>query len=355
MLLLGDARQVHLRRWAAYFSGHGYDVLTLSLEPGDDFPSRFRRVAIPDLLPDALRYPLAAVAVRRACREFLPDVVSAHFVPNYGLIAALVRPRSWVLSTWGSDVMTDPDKSAFHRWRAGFVLHRAPYVTSDAQVLTERIRSFGVDAQKILTFPYGVDDRLFCPAAATPATGPRIVSNRKLEPLYRVDTVIDAFVAVREALPDAALTVAGDGGSRAALARRAERSTASGAITFVGALDHGRMPALLREHHLYVSASPHDTTSVSLLEAMACGLFPVVTDIPANREWIVDGENGRLVPAGQATRFAVTLIDSWRDTGLRERARRRNLEIIAARGRWEDSMQPARRLFDALVEQSRLA
>ena len=112
------------------------------------------------------------------------------------------------------------------------------------------------------------------------------------------------------------------------------------------------MPALLREHHVYVSTSPHDTTSVSLLEAMACGLFPVVTDIPANREWIVDGENGRLVPAGQATRLAVTLIDSWRDSGLRERARRHNLELIASRGRWEDSMRPACDLFDALAKRT---
>jgi glycosyltransferase involved in cell wall biosynthesis len=352
MLVLGDARQVHLRRWAAYFSEHGYEVLALSLEAGDGFPVPFHRLDVPAFLPDALRYPLATFAVRRACRRFRPDVVSAHFVPNYGLIAALLHPRVWVLSTWGSDVMTDPDKSAFHRWRAGFVLRSAPWVTSDAQVLTERIRAFGVAQDRILTFPYGVDDRLFHPAAALPALGPRIVSNRKLDTLYRVDTVIDAFAGVREALPDAALTVAGDGTERAALALRAERSTASSSITFVGALDHARMPALLREHHLYVSASPQDTTSVSLLEAMACGVFPVVTDIPANREWIVDGENGRLVPAGQATRLAVTIIDSWRDSELRERARRRNLEIIAARGRWENAMRPARDLIDELASGS---
>lgn len=352
MLLLGDARQVHLRRWATYFLESGYDVLTLSLEPGDEFPSPFHRVVVPHVLPDAIRYPLATIAVRRACLEFRPDVVSAHFVPNYGVIAALLRPRRWVLSAWGSDVMTDPGKSPFHRWRAGLVLRRAPYVTSDAQVLTERIRTFGVGADRILTFPYGVDERAFHPATTPPPVGPRIVSNRKLEALYRVDIAIDAFAGVREALPDAALTIAGDGGSRAVLAARAARSTASPGMTFVGALQHARIPALLREHHIYVSTSPHDTTSVSLLEAMACGLFPVVTDIPANREWIVDGENGRLVPPGEATRLAVALIDSWRDEGLRAHARARNREIIATRGRWEDSMRAARHLFDSLLERS---
>jgi len=352
MLLLGDARQVHLRRWAAYFVQRGYAVLTVSLEPGDGFPSPFQRIQIPGFLPDALRYPLAALSLRRIARRFAPRVTSAHFVPNYGLMAVLTGTRRWVLSTWGSDVMTDPGKSPFHRARAQAVLLRAPFITSDAVVMTERIRSFGVPAERILTFPYGVDPALFHAAAAPPAGGPRILTNRKLESLYQVETVIDAFAAVREALPDATLTVAGDGEAREALARRAARSPAASGITFVGAVDHARMPQLLRDHHVYVSTSPHDTTSVSLLEAMASGLFPVVTDIPANREWIEDGANGRIVAAGEATRLAVALIDAWRDTALRARAAATNQEIIRLRGTWDEAMRPAGELFDAMCDRS---
>jgi glycosyltransferase involved in cell wall biosynthesis len=353
MLLLGDARQVHLRRWAEYFAQHGYRVLTISLEPGDGFPGEFRRIHVSDALPDAVRYPLAAATVRRIADTFRPDVVSAHFLPNYGMIAALVwRGRPWVLSTWGSDIMTDPGKSGFHRWRVGFVLRRAPWVTSDADVMTERIREFGVPAERILTFPYGVDVAAFHPAGHAGANGPRIITNRKLESVYSVETVIDAFAAVREALPDATLTVAGEGSARADLHQRAERSPAAGAIMFVGAVEHARMPALLQAHHVYVSAARSDTTSVSLLEAMACGLFPVSTDIPANREWITDGHNGRLVAPDQATKLAVAIIDSWRDTELRERARRINLDTIERRGRWEETMRPVRELFDRLAAAS---
>ena len=352
MLLLGDARQVHLRRWALYFSGYGYDVLTVSLENGDGFPTAFHRIQVSEVLPDAVRYPLASVMVRRIAHQFRPDVVSAHFVPNYGLIAALVSPRPWVLSTWGSDVMTDPQKSEFHRRRVGFVMARAAWITSDAEVMSERIRAFGVPAGRILTFPYGVDTATFRPATV-PASGPRIVTNRKLEPVYSVETVVDAFAAVREALPDAALTIAGEGSRAAALRAQASHSTAATAITFVGNVEHARMPALLQAHHVYVSAARSDTTSVSLLEAMACGLFPVVTDIPANREWITDGVNGRLVPPGEATKFAVAIIDSWRDTELRERAAGTNLRIIAERARWDDAMRPVKALFDEMVSAQR--
>jgi glycosyltransferase involved in cell wall biosynthesis len=348
MLLLGDARQVHLRRWGAYFAGHAYDVLAVSLEPTSDFPTRFIHLSVPGWLPDAVRYPLGCIALHRIVREFRPTVVSAHFVPNYGMMAALACREPWVLSAWGSDIMSVPERSAFHSWRTRFVLDRAPWVTSDAQVLTEKIRGFGVPSDRILTFPYGVDTDVFTPGTPPPEPGPLILSNRKLEALYRVDVLIDAFSAVREALPDAALTIAGEGGEMVRLTQRAASSTGVARIRFVGGVTHDRMPALLREHHIYVSSSPADTTSVSLLEAMAVGLFPIVTDIPANREWIVDGENGRLVPPGEATRLAVAIIDAWRDAGLRERARQLNAGIIATRGRWAESMRPVHDLFDRL-------
>lgn len=349
MLLLGDARQVHLRRWAAYFTSAGYDVLTLSLEPGDAFPGAFERIRVPGVLPDAARYPLAAVRVRRIMDRFRPDVVSAHFVPNYGMIASLVCREPWVLSTWGSDVMTDPDKSPFHRWRTRFVLNHAAFVTSDARVLSERIRGFGVAEERIREFPYGVDTARFQALAPPDGAGPRILSNRKLEPVYAVETAVDAMDAIREALPDATLTVAGTGSGRAGLERRAAASPAAASIAFEGAVEHDAMPALLCRHHIYLSTARSDTTSVSLLEAMACGLFPIVTDIPANREWITNGENGRLVPPDEPRRLAVAVVDSWRDAALRARAREINLRIIEERGRWDRSMEPARQLFEALI------
>jgi glycosyltransferase involved in cell wall biosynthesis len=214
--------------------------------------------------------------------------------------------------------------------------------------MTERIRSFGVPADRILTFPYGVDTSLFTAGAPPAAPGPLILSNRRLEALYRVDVALDAFAAVREALPDAALTIAGDGAERERLRLRADTGTAASRIRFVGGVDHAHMPALLREHHIYVATTPVDTTSVSLLEAMAVGLFPIVTDIPANREWITDGENGRLVPPEEATKLAVAIIDAWRDADLRARARERNAEIIATRARWDTAMRPVCDLADRL-------
>lgn len=351
LLLLGDARQVHLHRWARHFLDTGWDVLAFSLEEGDPFPSPIHRVRVTMAIPQAARYLLCLPVVRRLVRSFRPHVVNAHFLPNYGVLASLAGRRPWVLSTWGSDVMTNPERSAFHRWRARRVLRHADYVTSDAETMSEQIRSFGVPADRILTFPLGVDTEVFHPGHEDEAPGPRIVSNRKLEPVYGLATLLDAFPGIHEALPHATLTVAGDGSERENLRQRAARGLGSGAIVFVGAVDHARMPALLRANQLYVSTSFSDTTSVSLLEAMACGLFPIVSDIPANREWIEHGRNGMLVPPGQPMHLALAVVETWRDHGLRRRARAENARIIRERAQWSENMQPVRELFARLAKE----
>jgi glycosyltransferase involved in cell wall biosynthesis len=349
LLLMGDARQVHLKRWAVYFDEAGYDVLSLSLEQTDNYPDEIQFIRMPHFLPGFLKYPLSVPTVKNLVRRFKPHVISAHFAPNYGLIASLVGHQPWVLSTWGSDIMTDPEKSLFHRLRTKFVLRHANRVTSDAQVMTDKIIAMGVPTERVLTFPYGVDSELFYPRRNSDNGGPRIVSNRKLESVYSVSTIIDAFPAVREAFHQATLTVAGDGRLRPALSTQAERSLARRAIVFVGNVDHERMPTLLRDHQVYVSMSLSDTTSVSLLEAMACGLFPVVSDIPANREWIEDGVNGRLVPVEQPMKLAMTIIDAWNDESFRESAVRKNISLISEKAEWRNNMQDVRALFDELV------
>jgi glycosyltransferase involved in cell wall biosynthesis len=92
-----------------------------------------------------------------------------------------------------------------------------------------------------------------------------------------------------------------------------------------------------------------DTTSVSLLEAMACGLFPVVSDIPANREWIEDNKNGALVSPRDTDRLGKAIVEVWRDPELRRSAAIRNARIIEERADWHDNMGVLKSLFDRIL------
>src|SRR6185503_12756529 len=98
-----NAAVVHTRRWVEHFRARGHDVRLFSLEAA---PAGLAATTLPSLpLPGALRYPLAVPALRRALAAFAPDLVDAHFVPNYGVMAALSGRRPYSLTAWGSDLL----------------------------------------------------------------------------------------------------------------------------------------------------------------------------------------------------------------------------------------------------------
>lgn len=354
ILLLGDTTQVHLIRWEAYLRDNGCETLTVSLEPIDGIAGPRRRIRVPAWLPNLLRYPMAVPAVRRIARSFRPDLVNAHFLPNYGVIAAMTGFQPWMLSTWGSDIMLLPQKTPFHMYRTHRVIDCARVITSDAHVMTRRLIELGAEPDRIITFPMGVDRIAFCPSrAGTPSEHLTFVCNRKLEAVYNVDTVLAAVPVVLRSEPHATLTVAGDGRLAATLRARAAGVAPPSAVQFVGHVPHVAIPDLLRRNHVYVSMALSDTTSVSLLEAMACGLFPIVSDIPANREWIEHGTNGFIVPPRNAGQLAEAIVDAWRNPDLRHSAAAHNARIIEERADWQQNMSVLRRLVDSLTESPR--
>ena len=117
---LSNASVGHTNRWVTWFRARGHDVRLWSLEPG---PAGLAPALLPRApLPGLLRYPLAAPALARALRAFEPDLVDAHFVPNYGLLGALSGRRPLAVTAWGSDLLGLERADPLRRARAAFVL-----------------------------------------------------------------------------------------------------------------------------------------------------------------------------------------------------------------------------------------
>ena len=93
-------------------------------------------------------------------------------------------------------------------------------------------------------------------------------------------------------MPQAKFVIAGTGEQQAYLRELTHDLGVSNNTKFIGWVPRSELPKYLSSADVYVSSSLSDGTSNSLLEAMACGLAPIVTDIPANQTWIDDGKNG---------------------------------------------------------------
>jgi len=125
-----------------------------------------------------------------------------------------------------------------------------------------------------------------------------VFANRGLEPIYRPQRVLQAFAAMAAAEPSRRLVVANDGSLRSEMQRQAAALGLADRVAFVGRLDAATQAGWYDRAQWYLSLPESDSVSVSVLEAMAHGCIPILSDLPANRELVDSGRNGLILADG---------------------------------------------------------
>ena len=338
ILFLSDAATYHTPRWVNYFVDRGHRCYLVTLDEG--FKTKAEEFFLQTkTLPDFLRYPLSLGKIRKIAAKIEPDLVNAHFVPNYGLIGALLK-FPLVISTWGSDVLISPGKSFLHKLRAKYVLSRADLVTVDAEVSAQTVCKLGVERGKVLVSPLGVEKSLLGQQERKEKPYLLILSNRRLEPLYDVATLLKAVPQVKkEVQREVRFVILGVGSQKDRLAGMARELKVEKWVEFKGVVSRETLWDYYRQSDIFVSTSRSDSTSVSLLEAMNFGLLPIVTDIPGNREWIGEGKNGFLFHVSDHRSLAERIIYAASEFSRWAEFRERNAAIIRSRAVWEENMR----------------
>jgi len=328
LLFAAAARSTNTRSFIEAFAARGHEVHVATLHPGPLLGATVHELGRSERGLSRLAFANAVPALRGLHRALRPDLTIGYYASSYGVLAAFVPPPRIVV-TAGGDVLEDAQESTLRRFAvprvAGLALRRADLVVCWAPHLEDAVASLGIPRSRILTLPRGIDVGSFRPEGDAGRGSGRIVSTRALGPFYRPDVLLDAFLALRDRGIGARLDLVGDGPLAAALAGRAAASAHAADVAFPGRLDPARLAEHLRLCEVYASVSPSDGVSASLLEAMATGLVPVVTDLATNRAWVDDGVNGLLVPEPVTpARVAEALARALTDRDLAERARAEN-------------------------------
>ncbi len=235
---------------------------------------------------------------KETLRRVRPDVVHAGPIQKSALLTALAGYHPLVSMSWGSDLLMDA-RRGIGRWGAKLTLNRSDALLCDCQAVKERARALGMPSERIVVFPWGVNLSHFNPQGSAEARqrlgwDPNFVllSARMWEPIYGVDLLVKAFVQAAKRLPKLRLIMLGDGSQRTLIHDLLADAGLEERVHFAGMIANASLPDYYRSADLYISASHSDGSSVSLLEAMACGLPSVVSNIPGNMEWVKHGETG---------------------------------------------------------------
>ncbi len=292
------------------------------------------------------------VVFKQKCR-----LIHAHWAIPTGLIGVLVGSflkTPLIVTIHGSDFRIGTMKTFILRKLFLYVCKRAKHITCVSGVLKRDIEKLGIQGVKISVFPMGVEEPFLnsLKNRGSHCMGQRytILSNRQLQPIYNISLLIRAIPIVLKEEPNARFIIAGIGSERENLERQVKDLNISSSVQFLGWVTHEEMPKLLSKADIYVSTSLDDGTSVSLLEAMASGAFPIVTDIPSNREWISDGENGFLVPIDQERFLAERIVEAFRNPDILERSRDKNSCLIKEKALWPVTIAKTKEVYKMALE-----
>ncbi len=329
--------------------------------PKQGLVGRFRNLLRP------LRYYLGPVSLLPYQRRFRalvaalrPDLIHALRIPFEGMLAASAHGEApLIVSIWGNDLTLHAYGSFLMNWLTRRTLRRAHGLMADTRRDIRLGREWGFSADKPSLVVPGAGGIRFDeirravsesePLPDLPAGAPLIVNPRGWRPgSLRNDTFFRAIPFVVQKFPQACFVcppLSGD--------PQAEHWVASlgieASVRLWPRLSQPQLWALFQRAQVFVSPSAHDGTPNSLLEAMACGCFPIAGDIESLREWITPDVNGFLVNPADPFTLAEAILAALGDADLRSRAARQNARILAERADYQRCMAQVDGFYENVV------
>jgi len=255
-------------------------------------------------------WPRMLLGLRKVIRQLKPDLIHAGPIQHCAFPVSALGFKPLVSMSWGSDLLAG-GRTGLGRATARFALERSAALIADCQAVRQAALAMGMRSDRIVVFPWGVDLEKFRPARGSRLRAELgwdkafvLISTRAWEPVYGIDVLVEGFCQAAMADPRLRLLMLGGGRMAGLVQEKLAQAGMSDRVHLAGQIEHDRLPEFYRASDLYLSASHSDGSSVSLLEAMACGLPALVSDILGNREWVEPGVNGWWFPDGDPAGLA---------------------------------------------------
>jgi len=278
---------------------------------------------------------------KKIVQELKPDLVHALRIPFEGMLGSYTpRGIPFLAATWGNDLTLHASGSPLMRTFTKRCLARADGFSADTRRDVRLAREWGLSATAPTLVVPGSGGLDLAAISSTPTfdsavfgvpnTGTWVVNPRGLRPgSVHQEVFFAAIPEILAAHPQAQFICPGLAGVEQA-EKWSNQHGLHEHVHLLPKLPQPQLWALYKRSQLYVSPSSHDGTPNSLLEAMACGCFPVVGDIESLREWVAHMVNGLLVDPTSPQDLAGGICRALDAADLRQRAASYNLALVEA-------------------------
>jgi L-malate glycosyltransferase len=307
-------------------------------------------------IENMVRLPRQVRNFKKSIAENAPDVIHAGPLHGSAFRVALSGFHPLVTLSWGSDLMLEADRNLATRWITRYTLAHTDVLCGDSKCIHEKAEKFGYRGP-YFQFPWGVDLKVFSPGVFTELrerlgwqNNAIFLSVRSFENLYDVDCIVNAFILAEKERPDIRLLIYGSGSRLTTLRDSLKSAGILHKTYFGGRVNDERMIEAYHSADLYLAATHSDGASVSLMEALACGLPALVSDIPGNAEWIEHGVNGWRFKTGNAEDLARYMVKFDKDSPEVKKMRQQNRKLAEERADWSKNFPVLLQAYEKAIE-----
>lgn len=312
ILILGDANSIHIKRWIKALSEqNNIELCLFSLE--ENKHQNYHEINNLTIIESGkyikdskfrffkkVGFILKLTILKKIIRTFKPDIVHAHYATSYGTLGALSGFNPFIVSVWGSDIYDFPKQNWLFKKIIQFNLKKANQILSTSHIMARETKKY--TNKPVRVTPFGVDTSVFKKINSNNNNDGKIILGtvKTLEEKYGIDTLIDTFALLSARNSDNAmeLHIAGSGTKTKEYKDKVKALNISDKVFFAGRIPNTSVIHYINKMNVYVALSRFDSESfgVAIVEAMACEVPVVVSDVDGLSEVVDNKVTGFVVP-----------------------------------------------------------
>ena len=351
--VLAPSKSIHTHKWALFYQSKGIDVKVFTFKDhySEDNAKQVPTEILPKVLPGKASYIAAAPALKKMLKEWNPDILHSHFISSYGLLGAIVDYKVHFVSVWGKDIFDFPKKNKLNEKLVRFTLSKATAICSTSHIMAKETNLY--TNRPVYVTPFGVDLEKFYPKDTDESKEKIIVGTVKaLEDKYGIADLVKGFAKFHIEYPNSELLITGDGPQRQEYEQLADELGISNVTTFTGKVPNTEVPAIIRSMSIFAVPSTEDSESfgVAAVEAMACGVPVVVSNVGGLPEVVVKDVTGIVTDKESPDQLAAAFIKLAGNNDLRAGMGKAGVAHVKDNYSWVDNANYMLSLYEKYTE-----
>ncbi len=323
---VGPANSTHMIKWCEWFNNRGYEVHIISFTKGEIPSANVHLINIGVNVDGGdigkLKYLLTGKLIKRLINEINPDIINVHYATSYGVAMALSGIKNYILSVWGSDIYDFPNRSFLHRVLLKYSIKKASFLFSTSQAMADEAAKY--TNRRFEITPFGVDMEKFSPNKKTRnCNDNRFVVGiiKTLSDIYGIDYLIKAISIIKNKKPEIPieLRISGDGAKAEEYKALVKRLNIENIVVFVGRISQEKAAEEWANMDVAVIPSiKYESFGVAAVEAQACGIPVIISDVAGLKEATVPKITSLVVPTKSATDIAHKILMLYDNPEMRK-------------------------------------